>query len=94
MSEQKPNFDWLNSRPQKVEEYSHKKATLADLQRAIRDDPLMNAYYVMFLRGDFASFEDFLINLAFGMSIDRKKLFESMMRLAETREVRIERPTA
>lgn len=81
-------FDWLNSRPRVVEDYEHKRATLADLQRAIREDPLMNAYYVMFLRGGFASFEDFLINLAFGLSVDRKKLIDALMRAAQSEGVK------
>lgn len=81
------NFDWLNRRPQVVDEHEHKRATLADLQRAIRGDPLMNAYYVMFLRGDFASFEDFLVNLAFGLARDRKRILEALMRATQTKEV-------
>lgn len=82
----RPSFDWSNIGPSDSYEEARKKsakATLADLQEAIRRDPLMNAYYAMFLRGDFVSFEEFLVNLACGIAADRRKLIDKMTRLCE-----------
>jgi len=66
-----------------TEDRASKKATMQDLYRLIRCDPVVAHYHNLFLQGAFSSFEEFLLNLAVALHAGKQDLFNKLVTLHE-----------